>query len=79
MGEMPESPSSVDCEIEVYKDLFGGGVDKVLVHCDVCRSFDRAPRVPIAGTPNEKLQVDFLFSDDLVASHLIAFLPSMRY
>ena len=40
--------------------------DEVLENCDVCRAFDKAPRVPIAGTSavsmfNEKVQVDLLF------------------
>ena len=40
-------------------------------HCDVCRAFDEAPHVPIAGTStvstfNEKVQVDLLCLDDLI-------------
>ena len=40
-------------------------VDAVLEHCEVCRTFDRAPPAPIAGTstfsmPRRKLQVDLL-------------------
>ena len=49
-------------------------VDEVLENCDVCRASEAAPRVPIAGTSavsmfNEEVQVDLLFSDDLVAAH----------
>ena len=47
-------------------------VDEVLEHRDVRAAFDRAPHVPIAGTPsvsapNGKLQVDLLFLGDIVA------------
>ena len=47
-------------------------VDETLEHCDVCRAFDKALYVPIAGTSmasefNEKLQVDLLFLDDNIA------------
>ena len=49
-------------------------VDDVLDHCDVCRAFDEAPHVPVAGTHavsmfNEKVHVDPLFLDDLIAVH----------
>ena len=37
--------------------------NEVLEQCEVCRPFDKAPRVPVAGTStvsmlNEKLQAD---------------------
>ena len=42
----------------------------------VCNAFDEAPRTPTAGTPtvamfNEKLQVDLLFSGDLIVLHIV--------
>ena len=49
-------------------------VDEVLAHCEVCRAYDKAPRVPIAGTStvsmrNEKLQAGLPSSDHVVALH----------
>ena len=49
-------------------------VGQVLETCDVCRAFDKAPHIPIAGATavsafNEKVQVDLLFVDDLVVVH----------
>ena len=46
--------------------------DKVLGQCEVCRSFDTASHVPVAGTStafiiDEKTQVDPLFLDDILA------------
>ena len=40
------------------------------------KAFEKAPRIPIAGnssvsTFNEKLQVDLLFSDDLIVLHIM--------
>ena len=47
-------------------------VDEVLGRCEVRRASDKAPHVPISGTPtasmfNEKVQVDLLFLGDIVA------------
>ena len=52
---------SVDSDWDMHLVAY---VDEVLAHCDVCRPFDAAPRVPVAGTStasmfNEKLHVDF--------------------
>ena len=49
-------------------------VDAALGDCDVCRVFDKAPHVPIAGTSavsvfNVKVQVDLLFLGELVVAH----------
>ena len=49
-------------------------VDAASETCDVCWAFDKAPHIPIAGTStvsafNEKIQVDLLFLDDLIAVH----------
>ena len=49
-------------------------VDSVLGNCEVCRAFDKAPHLPIAGTSsvscfNERVQVDLLFLDDIIAAH----------
>ena len=49
-------------------------VDGVLDTCEVCRAFDKAPHLPIAGTSsvscfNERVQVDLLFLDDILAAH----------
>ena len=46
-------------------------VDKALETCDVCRAFDKAPHIPIAGPTavsafNEKVHVDLLSLGDLV-------------
>ena len=51
-------------------------VDEVLEQCDAGRSFSAAPHVPIAGTStvprfSERLQVDLLFSGDLLVLHAI--------
>ena len=47
-------------------------VDEVLENGDVCRASDKAPHVPLAGASavsmfNEKVQVDLLFIEDLIA------------
>ena len=47
-------------------------VGDVLGQCEVCRAVDRAPRAPIAGASTasqlkQKLQVDLLFSGELIA------------
>ena len=49
-------------------------VDEVSGRREACTAIDRGPHVPIAGTPafptfNEKLQVDLVSSDDLIALH----------
>ena len=49
-------------------------VDGVLGNCEVCRAFDKAPHLPVAGTSsvscfNERIQVDLLFSGDIIAVH----------
>ena len=46
-------------------------VDEVSGQFGVCRAFGAAPHPPIAGTStvamfNEKLQADWLFSDDII-------------
>ena len=41
-------------------------VDEVLEHCEVCRSFDKAPHVSMI---NGKLQADVPYLDDLIALH----------
>ena len=51
-------------------------VDEVVRNCDVCKAFDSAPAIPVAGTSsvsafNEKLQVDLLFLDDLIVLHVL--------
>ena len=53
---------------------FAPHLEAVLGKCDVCRAFDKAPHVPIAGASavsmfNEKAQVDLLFLGDLVVAH----------
>ena len=47
-------------------------VDDVSEHCEICRAFDKAKDIPIAGAPavltlNRKLQVDLSISDDAIA------------
>ena len=44
--------------------------DEVLAQCEVCRAFDTAPNVPVAGTStvamfNEKLELDLWFLGDI--------------
>ena len=51
-------------------------VDEVVGNCDVCKAFDSAPAIPVAGTSsvsafNEKLQVDLLFLDDIIVLHVL--------
>ena len=48
-------------------------VDQVWETCDVCRAFDKAPHIPIAGSAtapafNEKVQAALLFLDDLIVA-----------
>ena len=50
-------------------------VDEVVAQCDTCEAFDKAPHIPISGTStvsmfNERLQMDLLFLDDIVALHI---------
>ena len=63
---------------EALEDSGGGNshlmnyVDEVSEHCEVCRPFDKARQVPIAGTStvsifNEKAQEDHLFLDEIIA------------
>ena len=49
--------------------------DDVVRECEICRAFDVAPAIPVAGTSsvssfNERVQVDPPFSDDLIALHV---------
>ena len=49
-------------------------LDGVLGNCEVCRAFDKAPHLPVAGASsvscfNERAQVDLLFLDDIIAVH----------
>ena len=51
-------------------------VDEVVRNCEVCRAFDMAPSIPIAGTStvsafNEKLQIDLLFLDEHIVLHVL--------
>ena len=46
---------------------------EVLEQCEICRAFDKAPRIPIAGTSifsaiNEEVRADLLFLDDAAAA-----------
>ena len=55
-------------------------VDGVLELCDVSEASDMAPRDSIAGTStvstlNEKVQVEVLFLDDLIAPHARGVFP----
>ena len=50
--------------------------DEVVGNCDVCRAFDSAPSIPVAGTSsvsasNEKLQIDLLFLGDIIVLHVL--------
>ena len=50
--------------------------DDVVRECETFRAFDVAPAIPVAGTSsvssfNEKVQVDLLFSGDLIALHVL--------
>ena len=49
-------------------------VDEASENCDVCRAFDKAPHVPIAGAPavpmfREKARVDLPCLGDLIVLH----------
>ena len=51
-------------------------VDGVVSQCDTCKPFEKAPHIPIAGTStvsmfNERLQMDLLFLDGIIASHIM--------
>ena len=55
-------------------------VDEVLGQCELCRAFDKARRVPIAGTPtvsmfNGKLRADLSFLDDVIALRAMGVFP----
>ena len=50
--------------------------DDVVRGCEICRAFDVAPAIPVAGTSaassfNERVQVDLLFLGDLIALHVL--------
>ena len=51
-------------------------VDKVVSQCDTCKAFEKAPHIPISGTPtvsmfNEKAQVHPLFPAATIALHVV--------
>ena len=51
-------------------------VDEVVSQCETCQAFAEAPHLPIAGTSqvamfNERLQMDLLFFDDIIALHIM--------
>ena len=51
-------------------------MDDVAPLRDACRAFAKAPRIPISGTlsvsmPNGRLQMDLIFSDDIIALHIM--------
>merc|ERR1711951_45024 len=55
-------------------------VDEVVRNCEVCRAFDMAPSIPIAGAStvsafNEKLQVDLLFLGEHIVLHVLEIFP----
>ena len=55
-------------------------VDSVLENCEARRAFDKAPHLPVAGTSsvscfNERVQVDLLFLDDIIAVHAMDAFP----
>ena len=50
--------------------------DDVVRECEICRAFDVAPAIPVAGTLsassfNEKVQAGLLFPDDLIALNVL--------
>ena len=54
--------------------------DEVSVRREFREAFEKAPRAPVAGTSTvvlftEKLQVDLVFSDDIIALHVIDAFP----
>ena len=54
--------------------------DEVLKQREVCRAFDKAPHVAVAGTStvatfSEKLHVDLLFLEDMIASRAMDVFP----
>ena len=56
-------------------------VDEASGQCKICRAFDKAPQIPIAGTSavptfHGKLQVNPSFSDDAVALRAVDASPS---
>ena len=53
-------------------------VGDVVRECDICRAFDVAPAIPVAGALsvsffNDKVQTGLLFLDDLVAPRVLDF------
>ena len=51
-------------------------VDEVASQRDTCKAFEKAPHIPISGTStvsmfNERLQMDLLFLDDIIALHIM--------
>ena len=55
---------------------FANYVDEASQHYDVCRAFDEAPHVSIAGTSvvstfHEESEADLLFLNDLIALHAL--------
>ena len=47
-------------------------VNEVASQRDTCKAFEQAPHIPISGTStvsmfNERLQIDLLFLDDIIA------------
>ena len=55
-------------------------VDEVLAQRDVRQAFEKAPRAPAAGAStaalfNEKLRLDLLFSDGIIALHVMDVFP----
>ena len=71
----------------VLAESYGGNmhlitcVNEVVAQREVCRAFDKASHVPVAGTSTlamftAKLHVDPLFSADTAALRIIAFFPN---
>ena len=51
-------------------------VDDVVSQRETCKAFEKEPRTPISGTSsvsmlNERLQMDLLFLDDIIALHFL--------
>ena len=51
-------------------------VNEKLAQRKACQAFEKAPHAPVAGAstaamPNEKLQVDLVFSDDIIAPRVM--------
>ena len=59
-------------------------VDEILGQCEVCRTFDKAPRAPVAGAPTapmfiERLLADLLPPDDLIALRAMDVFPEYSF